>query len=309
MQQYFGPTSGYMHRAYADSLAEFGTPRALPESRGWLLERPIAGGAGRDATGCYPVFACRDWQRLGRDLDAIGEDLISLVFVADPFGNFVRADLERVFPDRLVHFKDHFVVELGAASASAIATNHRRNAKQALKALSIEIAEAPAALAGEWSALYANLVARHGIGGVAAFSSRALALQLEVPGLTLFVARREGESVGMVLFYGQDDVVYYHLAAYSDLGYDLRASFALFSRAIEHFADAGMKWLSLGAGAGLASDADDGLSRFKRGWATSTKPAYLCGRIFDREGYRRICEASGKAQTSYFPAYRAGEFG
>lgn len=309
MQQRSGPSTGYMHRAYAESLAEFGTPRALPESGGWLLERPIAGSDARDAMGCYPLFACRDWQMLGRDLDAVGGDLVSLVFVADPFGNCTRADLERVFPDRLLHFKDHFVVQLGAASAAAIATNHRRNAKQALKALTVEVAETTAALAGEWSALYANLVARHGIGGIATFSPRSLALQLEVPGSTLFVARHEGETVGMVLFYRQDDVVYYHLAAYSDRGYELRASFALFSRAIEHFADAGLKWLSLGAGVGLASDADDGLSRFKRGWATGTKPAYLCGRIFDRDGYRRIAEASGKAETAYFPAYRAGEFG
>jgi hypothetical protein len=51
------------------------------------------------------------------------------------------------------------------------------------------------------------------------------------------------------------------------------------------------------------------LSRFKRGWATGTRTAYFCGRIFDRANYREITRASGCMATDYFPAYRQGEFG
>ncbi|HSS29061.1 MAG TPA: hypothetical protein VLL50_14020, partial [Usitatibacter sp.] len=61
---------GYAHPGYAGSLAEFGTPRELPASGGWLLEREIPGG-GRDAMGCYPLLCCRDWRALREDLDSL----------------------------------------------------------------------------------------------------------------------------------------------------------------------------------------------------------------------------------------------
>jgi hypothetical protein len=54
---------------------------------------------------------------------------------------------------------------------------------------------------------------------------------------------------------------------------------------------------------------DDGLSRFKRGWATGTRTAYLCGRVLDRREYERMVRAAGAGTTAYFPAYRTGEFG
>ena len=63
--------NGYAHPAYAHSLAEFGSPRPLPRSGGWLLERPIPGSPYRDAMGCYPLFAAQDWSRLYSDLDEI----------------------------------------------------------------------------------------------------------------------------------------------------------------------------------------------------------------------------------------------
>src|SRR6185295_19178366 len=99
-------------------------------------------------------------------------------------------------------------------------------------------------------------------------------------------AVREGETLGMLLWYEQDSRDYYHLGAYSPAGYELRASFALFSYSMEYFAEHGSKWLSLGAGAGSGAEATSGLTRFKQGWASGTRPAYFCGRIFDRNRYQ-----------------------
>jgi hypothetical protein len=62
------PPSGYMHPNYAHSLREFGEPRELPGSGGWILERIIPGTPYRDAMGCYPLFACNDWSKLANDL-------------------------------------------------------------------------------------------------------------------------------------------------------------------------------------------------------------------------------------------------
>ena len=60
---------------------------------------------------------------------------------------------------------------------------------------------------------------------------------------------------------------------------------------------------------GVESNCTDGLSQFKRGWSTGTRTAYFCGRIFDHKSYAEIVKAKGIAATTYFPAYRKGEFG
>lgn len=309
MEQLQSPATGYLHPGYAASLAEFGTPRPLVRSGGWVLEREAASFGLRDAMGCYPLFSCRDWASLEQDLDDMAEELVSLVLVTDPFGGFTPSDLARCFPDRLLHFKDHFAVDLRAYTPAGIARHHRRNVQQALREVEVEIAPDPAQLAPRWVELYGNLIRRHGIRGLSAFSPNALTRQLEVPGLTLFCARHQGEIAGMVLFYEQGEIVYYHLGAYTQEGYARRASYAVFARAIEHFADRKLAWLDLGAGAGLSGDAEDGLTRFKRGWATGVRPAYLCGRIFDRARYEELARATGNEAAAYFPAYRKGEFG
>ena len=84
---------------------------------------------------------------------------------------------------------------------------------------------------------------------------------------------------------------------------DMRA----LSTAIEAFAATGVRWLDLGGGAGAGpTEADDGLSRFKRGWATSSRTVHLCGRVLAPTPYRRLTESL--PTTAYFPAYRQGEF-
>jgi lipid II:glycine glycyltransferase (peptidoglycan interpeptide bridge formation enzyme) len=120
-------------------------------------------------------------------------------------------------------------------------------------------------------------------------------------------AVQDGVTVGVTLWYLAGDVAYYHLGAYSARGYELAASFALFDRGLERFAAEGMAWASLGGGAGLDGTLEDGLTRFKRGWATATRTAYLCGRILQRRIYDELSAARSPG-TPYFPAYRAGEF-
>jgi hypothetical protein len=260
--------------------------------------------------GCYPLFACRDWSRLDADLAELEGELVSLSLVADPFGDHDPEALRRCFPALVVPFKEHFTVDLSRAPESFVDAHHRRNARKALERLSVEAVPNTPGLTGEWARLYATLIERHGIRGLTAFSEVAFAGQLAVPGIVVFRAVHEGRTVGMTLWYACGDVCYYHLGAYSAEGYGQRASFAIFWRAIEHFADAGMRWLSLGAGVGLSGGAEDGLTRFKRGWATEKRTAYFCGRIFDPRRYEELSRARGVSPASrYFPAYRDGEFG
>lgn len=258
--------------------------------------------------GCYPIFTCQDWSQLHDDLDNLADALVSVSLVASPFGNYDLEYLKNCFPDQVVPFKEHFVVDLNLPRDSFVHPHHRRNARKALQQLQAETCARPADFLTDWVVLYATLVERHKITGIAAFSEASFRKQLTVPGITAFRAIQDGSTTGMLLWYVQDDVAYYHLGAYSPRGYELRASFALFSHAIDYFAQRGLRWLNLGAGVGADSGRESGLSRFKEGWATGVRTAYLCGRIFDREKYNKLVKAKHIPPTSYFPAYRVGEF-
>lgn len=301
--------TGYFHRLYCQSLSEFGRPRFLEASHGWILERQISNSTQLDAMGCYPLFACQDWSRLHLDMAKLQDELVSLALVTDPFGDFEPHYLRRCFPDRVVPFKEHMVTDLSRAPESFVTGHHRRNARKALDHLSIELCKEATLFADEWTNLYAGLVKRHNIHGLSAFSPASFRMQLAVPGMLMIRATHGEETVGMTLWYADRKRAYYHLGAYSEAGYRLHASFGLFWRAIEHFSSQGLQWLSLGAEAGLSrTDQESGLSRFKRGWATGTRTAFFCGRIFDQDGYAEAMRIRQVAASDYFPAYRSGEF-
>ena len=299
-------TTGYLHELYAESLGFAGKPVSLGGSGGVLVKRNIPGTKLTDAMGSYPIFCCQDWTSLGEDLDTMGDRVVVVTLVTDPFGGYKVDQLHSWFPDICRPFKEHAVTDLGGDPHSFVSSHHRRNVKKALQQVEVEVCERPMDHVDEWNRLYAHLVVRHEIRGVAAFSDAAFRQQLQVPGLVMLRAHCGGETVGMILWYLQGDVGYYHLAAYSDRGYEARASFALFWRSIEHLASR-VRWLSLGANAGTVESAD-GLSRFKAGWATGTRMAWLCGRICNRDDYAALAaktSASGVAgEAGFFPVYR-----
>lgn len=300
--------SGYLHPAYAEALSEFGDPRLLPSSGGMVLQRHIPNFSTLDGMGCYPIFCCRNWSELHDDLEKLGDDLVSLVLVTDPFGDYDTTYLQSCFPDLVRSFKQHFVVDLTRPLDEFVDAHHRRNARRALGEMQIEKCDVSEEVLADWLRLYSNLIARHKITGISTFSRESFLKQLRVPGLTIFRAVKDSETLGMIWWYEHDNRAYYHLAAYSTAGYDLRASFALFRYSIEYFAKQETRWLNLGAGPGSTADATSGLARFKQGWSTGTRTAYFCGRVFDPEKYQELVRIKNPGPTSYFPAYRVGEF-
>ena len=303
-----GTVTGYLHPQYAGSLAEFGTPYELPRCRGWILKRRISGFPYHDGMGCYPLFACRDWSGLHTDLEGLSPELVALSLVTDPFGEYEPRCLRGCF-DVLIPFKEHYVVDLALDMNSCVSSHHRRYARKALREVHIERCHSPAQFVDEWADLYTTLIERHRIKGVPAFSRTSLAKQLTVPGIVMFRATHKEITIGATLWYILGDVGYYHLGAYNDTAYQLRASFALFWFAIEYFVSNDLRWLNLGAGAGISQRDSDGLSRFKQGWSSGTRTAYFCGRVLNRERYLEILNARAISETDYFPAYRRGEFG
>jgi hypothetical protein len=299
--------AGYANAAYAASLDALGEPRRLGRSGGWILVREIPGSELRDAMGPYPIFACVDWPALATDIGELRDELVAVSLVADPFSGATADDLARAFGDLVTPFKEHFVVDLRGAWRETMHPHHRRNVRRALAALEVEEVDDPPSLLDDWVALYGELIDHHRITGPAAFSRDSFATQLRVPGIVALRAVEDGVTVGATLWYVARGVAYYHLGAYSARGYELGASFALFDRGLERFAAEGVAWASLGAGAGLDGALDDGLTRFKRGWATATRTAYLCGRILQRAVYDELSAERSRPGTPYFPAYRAGE--
>lgn len=259
--------------------------------------------------GCYPLFSCSDWRLLEQDFRTLSDDIIALSLVTDPFGNWDESLLKSTFTTLCKPYKQHFVTDLSIPTTTFVSSHHQRNARKSLAKLSVETVMYPdEECLNTWCAMYENLAAKHVITGPTSFSRSIFRGMMDIPGLIILRACNDVSTVGMLLWYVHGDVAYYHLGAYSQQGYTLKASFALFDAAIKYFSQAGVRWLNLGAGAGISGSGDDGLSRFKEGWSTGTKPVFFCGQIFNRSAYDQLVAAKHAETANYFPAYRAGEF-
>jgi len=252
------------------------------------------------------LFACRDWSQLERDLVDLEGKFVSVTIVVDPFGNHDRQLLERCF-DTVSVIKKHYAADLTALPDAIVSKHHATYARKAMTNVMVQVCQKPIELLDEWVSLYHSLIERHNIRGIRAFSRKSFEKQLAVPGLVALRAEREGVPVAIDLYYIQGDTAYAHLIACSPLGYQLRASYALKWRAILHFTGK-VRWINWGGGAGISVSDTDGLAVFKKGWATCTRPAYFCTKILDKVKYREIVRARGLEHSSYFPAYRDGEF-
>jgi hypothetical protein len=300
------PVTGYLHPHYPRSLAGLGTARELPRSGSWVLERPIERFPYRDAAGCYPLFCCRDWSRLHEDLDELADDLVCLTVVTDPFGDYDELRLRGCFPDLVIPFKRHYVVDLHSPPENTVSRHHRKCARRALRELAVHVHPRPAEFIDEWMGLYQHLMARHRIGGIKAFPRPAFAAQLATPGAVVLRVTRGSEAVAGLLFFLQGEVAHGHVLACTDAGYRLGALYAGIWFAIEHFPGSA-RWLNLMGVPGLDDAAAEGIHQFKRGWTRETRMAWLCGRIFNRTRYMEMANSNGTPHARYFPAYRAGE--
>lgn len=300
-------SGGYDHPDYAGSLSEFGEPFELKRCGGWILKRSIPELPYRDGLGCYPLFACRDWQLLPSDLADLQDELITLSMVTDPFAKVDQDYLQTCF-DIVQPFKNHYVLEFDQSWEGSIDRRHRQKIRHSLKDLSIEISDDPPSFLDEWTKLYDQLIQRHNITGIRAFSRESFRKQLGIPGAVLVVGKLQGEVVGANLVLTNNDVSYDHLAAYSPASYKANAAYGIFWITFKHLAERGIRYCDLGAATGLESDARDGLDQFKRGWTRNRMPTYFCGRIYNPAVYETICRQKEIPETNYFPAYRVGEF-
>ena len=295
---------GYAHPAYAQSLAEFGTPLELPRSGGWILERPVPESPCRDAMGCYPLFFCRSWPELHKDLQDLERRLVSLSAVPDLFGEYDLDLLRESFGDIVVPFKEHFITDMHRPLTDSVSRHHQKYARKALQQVHAEVVQDPSSFLDEWIDLHRTLVARHDVKGIRAFSRHAFSMQLNLPGIVVVRAKHRDATVGAQLWFQHEEVAYGHVLAFNQLGYEIGAPYALYWFALEHFVGK-VRWCSIGGVSGTDVEGSGGLSQFKRGWATTTRTAYFCGRIFDHARYEELVRLKGLAPGGFFPAYRS----
>ncbi len=251
--------------------------------------------------GPYPLFGCADWSGIPADLQQIDDAIVSLVLVVDPLARIAQSELVRTFPHHVVALKRHLIRDLDEPARPP--AHHRRHIRRAADAVEVEVCAEPLEQLDDWMRLYGGLVRRHGLTGVRAFSREAFRRQLALPGMIAARAERHGVTVGMTLWFEDAPNAYYHLGAYSREGYEVSASYALFAVILERLRERGVRWVDLGGAAGTES-ANDGLVRFKSGWATGDRIAHLCGHILNRPVYERLADGSASA---WFPAYRADD--
>ncbi|HPF34312.1 MAG TPA: GNAT family N-acetyltransferase [Candidatus Krumholzibacteria bacterium] len=293
----------YGHADYAASLQDIGTPLRLEAGQGWVLRRDVPAG-GWDAVGCYPLTRCARWSGLPDDAAALrAAGAVSLTLVADPLAPDAPAAVRAACPDVARPFKDHFVTDLNGVAPFGDA-HHRRHVRRFARAGEVETVADPSAHLDAWCRLYDGLIVRHRILGAARFSRAAFARQLALPGVRLLRAVMGGITVGYQLWFLDHDRQDYHLAAYAEAGYRAGASHALMARALELGRAEGRAVALLGSGAGLRHDARDGLTRWKAGWATGTRQAWLGGAVLDRAAYAVAVARTGTEASGYFPAYR-----
>jgi len=213
--------------------------------------------------------------------------------------------LQKLFPDCCYVFKKHYVADLSLDLAKVVSKHHQRDARHALRHVTVTICSSPKDYLAEWCCLHGQLVERHQIKGLLRFSQGSFKALFSVPDLQLFRAEMEGKTVGLTSYMVQNGVSYGHLAAFSPEGYRVGAFYGIIWHASEFFAPR-LRWLCHGAAAGTV-ERSDGLSFFKEGWSSGTRDVYFCGRVFDRGKYNRL--SAGLQPREYFPAYRSGEFG
>ena len=297
---------GYQHSLYAQSFSEIGIPIFLPKSKGWLIKRQILNTSYFDAMGPYPLFFCKDWGLLIEDLEALKEQIVSVSLVISPFSVLPQEDFKRYF-DQFHTYKAHYILDLSLPLISTISKNKRRNAIRALREVSVDLVKSPNIDLHEWFDLYRNLIKRHHIQGIRAFSQESFEKQIAIPNTHYFRAVYENTVVGGNLFYIHGDVAYAHLSAFTEVGYETGAPYAIKWVALGHLSDV-VRWVNFGGRPDVENSKNTGLDQFKLGWSNRSDYSYYCGKILNDDVYDALVCSLKISDMSFFPAYRKGDY-
>ncbi|WP_043742647.1 GNAT family N-acetyltransferase [Novispirillum itersonii] len=287
----------YATEVYARSLMHLGSPVEIPEWESWAIIHPIADGL-FDVSGPYPLSVISRSADLSAGLERLRKiGAVSVTLVLDGF-NCPSIDRISECFDIVTPFKTHYVVDRSIGEPKP-SKHHRYEIRRALECVTVRQFALKDHLPA-WIDLYANLSQRHGLKGVHDFPKahhEALATMQNIVTVGAF----DGDILLAAHIWVFDgDLFHSHLAASSEAGYALGAAYAVNDHSIRLFSQA--RIINLGGSAGHVENPDDGLARFKRGFANSASSAYICGKILDEGIYERL--ATNHQNNNYFPAYR-----
>ncbi len=293
-------THPYASAAYARVFEDIAQPLWVEAWGAYVLTREIPDEGGRDGLGIYPLAPFAPGADLKAGLAWLKDQgLVSIGLVPDPATAPPLADLQAAFA-LCAPFKTHLLVDY--RRPVEFSKHHRGKVKRALEKVTVEVVSLAEQL-DAWCGLYGNLIDRHEIGGLSAFSRPAFERLADVEGLTAVAAFVEGVVVSMHLWLADpaSKQGYSLLAATSPEGYRRSAAYAVNDVSLRLLAD--LTCLNLGGGAGLATEQEDGLTYFKRGFSNREVQAYFCGAILDENRYAALSNGMIEAATP-FPAYR-----
>lgn len=286
----------YKTMKYAQSLAHWGEAFYVDAWQSPVILRKIDGG-GFDAAGVYPFCVLPKDADIAAGLARLKEHgAVSVVLVLDDFHRPQIQTLEPHF-SLLRPFKTHYVHDPKKGEVS-YDSHHRRSLRKAQKQVKIGVLD----LSKDWQnwhALYDYIIKDMGLTGLHAFPTAHHQVLFHLEGITAIGAWAGDELASAHIWAEDGETIHSHLVASNAKGYETRAAYAVNDFSIKHFSAA--KIINFGGGAGIDNSEDDGLARFKRGFANDTAQSYLCGAVLDAEKYNEL--SSGK-KTDYFPAYR-----
>jgi hypothetical protein len=288
----------YGTEVYADGLGGKDGIIDIPEWKTHLLRRSVEWSSGlHDAMGPYPYCPLASDCDLAGGLEHLAASgLVSAVLIPDPLMGPSQDHAAQHF-DVCRPFKTHYLIKQTARNYEPT-KHHRDRIRRGHRRCHVEILALKDHLP-MWSDLYAELIERRDIRGVATFSAAYFDVLAGDRDLVTFAAWIDGALVGMNLWYPWEGVCTNHLLAVSAEGYANGASYALYDAAIGHFSG---QVLNLGGGAGLG-DGAGGLADFKRGFANDQVTSFIYGAILNKDRYRQLSPKANS--TEYFPAYRA----
>lgn len=293
--------TGYLSDAYTSSLLEFGHRAYLQRLNLALMKRKIDERGISDYTNFYPMAFVKesnhDWW--GLELETAHKILtgISLTLITDPLIKIDEFIISQF--DYAKKYKTHYLVNLKKELQFEDEVLNKVNEFNST-GYEVKIKISTESIAQQFWKLYQNLIKKHNITGIAAFSEQSIIKQFQVPGIVVFEASKDKGPVCIRTFYIQGDNVYYHLGASNHKGYGIQASYAIHYEAIRFFKQLGLNYLVLGGTTDGANAA--GLERFKKLWANETRTNYILGKILNKEIY----DILSKDKTGdYFPLYRS----
>lgn len=290
-------THPYASETYARSLRHIGDCLPVPEWGCSVLVRPICVGLS-DAIGTYPIAVLNEDADLSAGLSRLFRlGLVSVVLVVD---DFHRPDLQRLataFPFFRA-FKTHYIRK-PSSDPLALPRHHRRALRRATALTRTDVLDLDV-YGAEWNRLYADLSSRLCLTSVHQFSPEHTNALRHLPGVKAIGSWIGDELVSAHIWVHHEGSVHSHLGASSKRGYAARAAYAVYAASVEYFRETNI--MNFGGASGPA-DTNDGLVRFKKGFATSAAQSYLCGAILRPAAYAELVDAL--PHSHFFPAYRA----